>query len=110
MSNVYPSNDDLLADSADADRNRSFEGADWGELIASGRMDIEDAWDNVEEETEEDKQRKEWRKNWKGSDEEKRYNYVYLGVEMEGYVRREEDEINRQKVIAARKNAVEVYY
>jgi hypothetical protein len=110
MSNGYPSDEDLLAGSADADRNRSFEGEDWGELIASGRMDIEEAWDNVEEETEEDRQRKEWRKNWKGSEEEKRYNYVYLGIKMEGYVPSEEDEINRQKEADSYKNAVEVYY
>jgi hypothetical protein len=110
MSNGYQSDEDLLAESVDAERSRSFEGKDRGEWIASGDMDIEDAWDNVEEETEEDKQRKEWRKNWKGSDEEKRYNYVYLGVKMTGYVPSEEDEINRQKEADSYKNAVEVYY
>jgi nucleoid-associated protein YgaU len=53
MSNGYQSDEDLLADSADAERNRSFEGEDWGELIASGRMDIEDTWSLTAREQEE---------------------------------------------------------
>ncbi len=110
MSNGYRSNDDLLADSADADRNRSFAGEDWGDLIASGHMDIEDAWDMVEEETEEDIQRREWRENWPGSLDQHRYNYISFGTIAEGYVPSEQDKIDKQKEADSYKNAVEVYF
>lgn len=102
--------EELLAGSIDAERRRRFAGEDWGDLIASGHMNIEDAWDTVEEETEEDRARREWREKWPGSEEEKIYNYVELGIKMEGYEPSEQVEIAKKAVDAVRGQAVEVYY
>ena len=122
MSNGYRSTDDLLADSVDAERSMSFEGGDWGELIAAGHMDIEDAYElTAREQEEEVAEAEKWlienRKTpeQKAEDqrqrtlEQNRYNYIMLGYEnVEGYTPSPEDRIEREEELRSIREAVQI--
>jgi hypothetical protein len=115
----YRSNEDLLADSADADRNRSFEGGDWGELIGSGHMDEDDyALTARELELAEEKSRKWWEEydktpEQKAEDqrlktlEQNRRRYIGTGCE-DDYTPTAEDKIKREGHLDFIRNAEEI--
>ena len=107
--------DDLLADSADADRNRNFEGEDWGELIASGHMDEDDyALTEREQELEKEENRKWLLENRKTPEqkaeeerqrtlEQNRRRYIGTGLEDE-YTPTDEDRIEREAELESIRN------
>jgi hypothetical protein len=115
----YRSIDDLLADSADADRRRSFEGEDWGELIASGHMDEDDyALTARELELEEAAAERRLAENRKTPEqkaedqrrktlEQNRRRYIGTGCE-DDYTPTAEDRIKREARLEVIKNQQEI--
>lgn len=116
----YRSIDDLLAESDDADRRRSFEGEDWGELIASGRMDEDDyavdAWELEREEARFAARRAEALKTpeQKAQDaakkqaEQNQYDYVNEGIIRDGFVPTDRDVRKREELLAHREKMKDV--
>jgi hypothetical protein len=87
---------DYRSNMDDAELSDWFDGQDWGGLMASGEMDIEDAWMRFDMDAYEEKQR---RKEWEESEDYKRERYILKGIILEGYVPSKEDEIKREQVI-----------
>jgi hypothetical protein len=115
MSSGYQSDEDLLAESVEAERSRSFEGKDRGEWIASGRMDEDDyALTAKEMEEGEEKIRKRWAEERKTPEEkaeeqlkkvleQNRRIYINTGCE-DNYTPSPEDRIEREAELESIRN------
>jgi hypothetical protein len=110
MSKIHTTADDLLANDIDAAEHDAWDGEDWGDLLASGKADIEDCmtdWElqNPEEDWENyvnsRARAREGLKNlaqitYDDAREEDLYKYIDTGL-VEGFTPTPADEALRQK-------------